>query len=168
MSPDDPDRPGRACPRPQRRRRRRRRDERASLGGAEMLGVLVAVGLGGMMLLIALWGAIDVRIAVHSAAREAARAAVEADDPAAARSAAAAAATATFAAHGTQATLTGIELTGALVRCGTVTVRIDARVSALRLPGGADLGSRTVWATHTEVVDPYRTSAMPEGDCDVP
>ena len=113
-------------------------------------------------------GLIILYIAVTAAAREGARAYVEAPDESSARSAATARAMEAMRAHGRadpSRTLVVIDAPDGFARCAPVIVTVAYRVPALTLPfiGGFG-GAMTSTATHVELVDPYR-DGLPERSC---
>jgi hypothetical protein len=150
-------------------RPRRARGDRGQIAGIEALpfGFLFFVA---MVLLVAnAWAVVDARMAVASAAREAARSLVEAA-PADGLVVAEARARTVLAAYG-RAEPDRVRLPppvvegGSLSRCARVTVTVEYRVPALVVPflGGFGEGI-TVSADHSELVDPYRDGDQ-EGSC---
>lgn len=138
------------------------------VAGAEALPLGVLLFVAGSLLVTNLWAVLDAKTHTTTAAREAARAWVEAPDPATA---------ATTAARAATDTLTGLgwgtpELlpppADAFTRCARITYEVRTRVPALRLPGlDGGLGSFTIVGRHTEIVDPWRSGTrLPAGDCD--
>jgi hypothetical protein len=120
-------------------------------------GVLVLV-LGTLGAATA-WGVVDTKVAAASAAREAARSFVESDGSASSWDAAADRGREAFAGHGRDPS--NLELprpAGGFERCGPITVTASTAVHLPRLPGIRAVSRRvTVRASHTEVVDPYRS-----------
>jgi hypothetical protein len=147
----------------------RRIDLRGDAGlaaGAEVLALGLLTFAVGALLIANAWGVVDAKVAVTAAAREAARAFVEADDGAAAEAAALAAARATLTGHGRDADrLAPFELRGRFARCARVTAVVGYAVPAVALPWIGGLGDTVVLGRHTEVVDPYR-SGLPADPAD--
>jgi hypothetical protein len=147
-----------------------RRDDGGQVGGVEILPFGVLIFVVGTLLVANIWGVVDSKLAVDSAAREAARAYVEAgvvqagDEPAAA-AAATEAGLAALAEHGrdpSRARVWRSDLTAptgeaGYVRCARVTFSASYDVPALTLPwiGGYGQGFEVV-SNHSELVDPYR------------
>ncbi len=141
--------------------RRRPGAEDGAVGGVEALPFGFLVFVIGMLVVANAWGVIDAKLAVTAAAREAARAYVEAPDAAAAGRAAEVAAHAALRGHGRDPErLVGLDVPGPdrFHRCARVVLEVRYRVPSLPLPwiGGFGPGGFTVRGTHSEVVDPYR------------
>ena len=103
---------------------------------------------------------IDAKLAVTSAAREAARAYSESDDEASARASAGARAEETLVAYGRggeRASIGPPVVSPLFERCARVTITVSYEVPAITIPflGGLG-GSQLVRSSFTEVVDPYR------------
>lgn len=155
--------------------RRRWVAEDGAAAGAEALVFGVLIFVMGTLIVVNAWGVVDAKLAVSSAAREAARIAVETtvggSDPSAA---ARIAAEATLAGHGRDpGRITRFELQqadpsdGVLTRCERVFVDISIDVETVRVPWvGAFGGTVEVNGSHTEVVDPYRSGVAGTVDCD--
>lgn len=150
------------------------RDQDGAAAGAEALVFGVLIFVVGTLIIVNAWGVVDAKLAVSSAAREAARVAVEttaggSDPTARARIAAEAA----LAGHGRDpGRITRFELRqadpsdGALTRCERVFVDIAIEVETVRVPWvGAFGGTVAVVGAHTEVVDPYRSGVAGAVDC---
>jgi len=146
---------------------RRLAAEDGVVGGLEMLafGFLTFVVVA--LLLANAWGVIDAKLAATAAAREAARAFVEAPDAATAHSRAVDAARAAISGHGRDPDRMGpTDIDGAFARCERITVTVTYPVPALSLPWIGGLGGGpTITATgvHSEIVDPFR-SGLPVDD----
>ncbi len=138
----------------------RLRGDAGQVGGIEVLpfGLLLFVSV--TLLFVNVWGVIDAKLAVTSAAREAARAYSESDDENRARLAATARATETLTAYGrggSRASINPPVLSSSFGRCARVTMTVSYQVPAIAIPFLGGLGrSRTVTSSFTEVVDPYR------------
>lgn len=109
------------------------------------------------------WAVVDTKLAVTAAAREAARAYVEAPDAATAGGAAERAAHAAMAGHRRDSSGLQVDLGGQpFERCARIVVTTSSDVPILALPSRA-AGSITVSATHSELVDAFR-SGVDSGD----
>jgi hypothetical protein len=149
--------------------RRRLRDERGQVAGIEVLPFGFLVLVAGTLLVVNAWAVVDAKFAVDAAAREAARAYVEAPDETTALAAARQRALEALAAHGrddidrVQVTVSAPRGHG---RCLTVIVTVSYRVPALTVPFVGGFGrALTAQSSHTELVDPYR-DGLPEGGCE--
>lgn len=130
-----------------------------------ILGVLVFVF--GTIMAMSAWTVIDVKFATASAAREAVRAAVEADVGADLLGAGRQAAVEALGAHGVSSgDATILQLAGSQRRCAPITFEVALEVPLLRVPAlGGRLARVTVSSTYTEVVDPYRSGLVAGVDC---
>ena len=137
---------------------------RAGLGADDGVAGWEALPLGFLVLLVGAlvaanaWAVVDAKMAVTAAAREGARAFVEAESPPVAAGAARSAADAALRAHGRSPDPAAPPMiTGELRRCERVAVRVRHTVPAVVLPwvGGFGAGI-TVGAVHEEIVDPLR------------
>lgn len=145
--------------------RLRPRDERGQIGGAEAVAFGVLVLVLGMLGAATAWAVVDTKVAAASAAREAARAYVESDgsdlgwDDAARRGRDA------FAGHGREPSALHLPRpAGDFERCGPVTVTASTAIDLPRLPGIRAVARQvTVRASHTEVVDPFRSGLSRSG-----
>lgn len=142
------------------------------MGGAEVLAFGFLTFVIGALLVANAWGILDAKIAVTAAAREAARAFVEAPSADTAAVLARQAALVTVAGHGHDAAaVAGPRIEGAFVRCARITATVDYTVPAIALPWVGGLADTTVTGTHTEIVDPHRSGLEPvdprggEADC---
>ncbi len=151
------------------------RDEEGFVAGGEALALGVVVFVVGALLVLNAWRLVDGKLAVETAAREAARGVVEAPvevllDPAAAHGVAEARARATMLSHrgsddDPDATWRFVTagLTGATARCAPVTASVTVQVDTVRVPlVPVGLGTVTLVGTHTERIEPYR-SGVPLG-----
>ena len=139
-------------------------DERG-LGGIEGLAFGALIFVFGTLIIATAWGAIDARLGVDAAAREAARAYVEAGSSAQATASAQTAATDVLRGHNRHVTRLDIDASG-FSRCAPVTVIVETNVPKVSLPLiGRRSGTYIVRATHTEVVDPYRSGLSGTANC---
>lgn len=137
-------------------------DESGFAGGAEALpfGVLVFV-IGGLLLANA-WGVMDAKLAAYSAAREATRSYVESPSSSAdyAIQNAQQAAGEAIAGHGRNPSKMRLVTVNdaSYTRCSPITFEVSYPVPTISLPWikGLGVGSITVRASHSELVDPYR------------
>lgn len=130
------------------------------VGGIEAIpfGLLVFV-VGGLLIANA-WAVVDAKLATDAAAREAARAFVEAPDEHGAALAAESAARAAITGHGRDGDRAEVRAVGPLhfARCERATFEVSYRIPALNLPfvGGLGPAPFTVRSQRSEVVDPFR------------
>lgn len=147
---------------------RRLRGEGGQVGGFEVLPFGFLLFVGATLLFVNVWGVIDTKLAVTSAAREAVRAYSESDDADGARAAAVSRATETLDAYGRsgdRATI-NVPAVSRLERCARVTVTVSYEVPGIVVPFLGGLGGpRTVASSFTEVVDPYRDRLAGEARC---
>lgn len=143
------------------------RGDAGQVGGIEALPFGVLIFVVGALLVTNVWGVIDAKLAATSAAREAARAFVEAPDERTAEDVAAHAAAEAIAAHGrTPERLTLERLHGTFARCQRVTFQASYPVPAIALPWIGGFGqSFTATARHSEVVDPFRSGLPGTAAC---
>lgn len=146
-----------------------RHEEDGFVAGGEALALGVVVFVLGTLLVLSAWRLVDGKLAVETAAREAARAVVEAPvdvlvDPVAGAALADAAARSTMVAHrgpddaaGATWRFVDTRVVGEAVRCAPIaaTVRIDVDTVRLPLLGGG-LGTVRLVGEHVERVEPYR------------
>ncbi|MFT7646504.1 MAG: hypothetical protein ACI8Y4_001239 [Candidatus Poriferisodalaceae bacterium] len=138
----------------------RDRDENG-IFGFEALPLFILVFVVGVLVFAESWAAIDAKIAATSGAREAGRTFVESPaglDTGTAFAIASDAAVSAVANHG-RTGATSVEPVGvlSLERCTRVTFLVTTETRFLALPFVRDSGfTRTVSASHTEIVDPFR------------
>ena len=146
-------------------RRHRCRGDDGFVGGAEGMLFGVVVFVFGLLLMFNAWAVVDAKMAVSSAARETIRVYVESDgsaDAAASSGRDAFAGASNFDSAG----LVGPTITGTFRRCGRVAATFEYTVPAISLPGGIGWGRGfRVSATHSEIVDPYRSGLEGEARC---
>lgn len=146
------------------------------VAGGEALALGLVVFVVGSLLVLSAWRLVDGKLAVETAAREAARAVVEAPvavltDPVGGPQAADVAARATMVAHrgpddvpGATWRFATTRVVGETVRCAPITATVEVQVDTVRLPLiGGGLGTVTLTGQHTERIEPYR-SGLPVGD----
>lgn len=151
------------------------RDEDGFVAGGEALALGVVVFVVGVLLVLNAWRLVDGKLAVETAAREAARGLVEAPvdvllDPVRGHEVADGRARATMVAHRgaddvPEATwrFVSTQLAGTAARCAPVTATVTVRVDTVRVPlVPVGFGTVTLVGTHTERIEPYR-SGLPVG-----
>ena len=145
------------------------RDDRGQVAGIEAVPFGILLFVVGALLIANAWAVIDVKMAVTSAAREAARTYVEAPDHAQGLQSADAAAREAIAAYGRNTNLVTVEGPSdpsAFTRCNRVSFTVSYPVPAITLPFIGGFGSGfTVKATHSEIVDPFRNDVPGEAVC---
>jgi hypothetical protein len=113
------------------------------------------------------WGVVDTKMAVTTAAEEAARTYVESSDPTSAASQAQEAAAQVLAGFGrapSRATMTVSG--GSFGRCQRVTIEVRYPSPVLDLPFVGPVGSGlAVTAEHSELIDPYRSGLSGSSLC---
>ncbi len=129
--------------------------ELGQAGGIEVLALGLLVFVVGSLIVANAWAVIDAKLAVTGAAREGARAYVEAA-PADADAAAVRAARESMAGHGRSADRLEVTRDGEPYgRCRRVVVTATYPVPLVSLPFVGGLGSVEVRSQHTEIVDPF-------------
>jgi hypothetical protein len=143
-----------------------RHRERGAIGGFEVLPFGLLLFVSAMLVVANAWAVIDAKMAASSAAREGARAYVEATSPADANAALQQRAHEALAAYGRDGDRVEIVVDAEpFGRCARVAIDVRYRVPALTVPFIGGFGSGVVArARHSEVVDPYR-SGLPDGSC---
>lgn len=142
-------------------------DERGQVGGIEALPLGFLVLVVGTLLVVNAWAVVDAKMTTASAAREAARAYVEAADGRAAPGAARQAAAETVEGLGRDpARLSLHQTSGTFSRCQRVRFEASYPVPAITLPWIGGRGETfEVRSRHTEIVDPYRSGVPGEASC---
>jgi len=144
-----------------------RRDEAGQVGGLEAVVFGVLVFVVGTLVVVNAWGVIDAKLAAGAAAREAARAYVEAADGSGAATAAQDAARESVRGHGRDPdAMTMKVVAGGFSRCDRVTIEVTYPVPLIVVPwiGHARTGF-TAAARYSEVVDPYRGGLAGSATC---
>ena len=150
-------------------------DEDGFVAGGEALALGVVVFVVGALLVLNAWRLVDGRLAVETAAREAARGVVEAPveallGPDGGHAVADARARATMVAHrgrddvpGATWRFVSTRLAGTTARCAPVTATVTVHVDTVRVPlVPVGFGTVALVGTHTERIEPYR-SGLPVG-----
>jgi hypothetical protein len=142
-------------------------DERGAVGGVEGLAFGVLIFVFGTLMVLNAWAVVDGKIAAGAAAREATRSFVEAtDERSALRAADEAARSVTSGRPNAATTVDLVTSADGFSRCGQVTAQVRIKIPRISLPfiGGTG-GTFPVNATHTEVIDPYRSGLPIAGSC---
>lgn len=140
------------------------------VGGVEVLPFAVLTFVVGSLLVANAWAVVDAKLAVTSASREAVRRYVEAPDQAHATANARRIAQETMDGHGRDpaSMQLRIEHEGGRpwARCTRVQVTVTYPIPALALPwlGGYGHGFDAT-ASHSEIIDPFRSGVPGEGTC---
>lgn len=150
--------------------------EEGFVAGGEALALGLVVFVLGSLIVLSAWRLVDGKLAVETAAREAARAVVEAPvdvlvDPTATPPLADARARETMVAHrgpddAPDATWTFLDttVTGETARCAPVTATVTIEVDTVRLPLiGGGFGAVRLTGEHSERIEPYRSGLPPGG-----
>jgi hypothetical protein len=142
-------------------------DERGQVGGIEALPLGFLVLIVGTLLVVNAWAVVDAKMTTASAAREAARAYVEAADAHEAAEAARTAASETVEGLGRDPSRLSLQQTaGSFSRCQRVRFETSYPVPAITLPWIGGRGEAfVVRSRHTEIVDPYRSGVPGEAIC---
>ena len=147
--------------------RQRASGDAGQVGGFEALPFGVLIFVLGVLLITNAWAVIDAKLAATAAAREGARAYVEAGEASDAESDAVDAARSELTARGRDVSRSSVHvIAGTFERCRLVTLEVTYDVPTLTLPfvGGWGEGMH-VSARHGEIVDPYRNGPEGEADC---
>jgi len=143
------------------------RDQHGQVAGLEAVVFGMLIFVFGTLLVANAWGVIDAKLAVTSAARQAARGYVESSTAVAADAAAAAAARDALEGYGREWARADVDVTGTpFGRCARVMATVRYRVPVVVVPFVARAGTGfTVRADHSEIVDPYRSGLGDEARC---
>ena len=139
--------------------RQARRGDDGFAGGLEGLVFGLLFFVAGTLLVVNIWGYVDTKMAVDTAARQAARSYVEAATVGDATIAAREAADEALSGYGRNPPLARIGLGGgAWGRCQRVTVSVAYTAPIFRIPFVGPVGAAdTIRADHSELIDPYRS-----------
>lgn len=137
-----------------------------AVAGWEVLPFGFLLFVVGALVLANAWGVVDTKMAVTAAAREGARAYVEAPEAGSAPQRASRAVRDVLAAHGRDAQPPAVSIRGQFARCAPVSVTVAVTVPSVVLPWvGGFGGDITARSTHGEVVDPLRSGVPGEAGC---
>lgn len=142
-------------------------DDQGQAAGIEVLPFGFLMFVVGALLLANAWAVVDAKLSASTAAREAARTAVEAPDGDTATIEAEAAAIHAVAGEGRESEVRVVLRTdGPWGRCNLVTAEVHITVPAISLPFIGGFGSDfEVGAEHSEIVDPYRSGLPGQATC---
>ena len=146
----------------------RSHDEAGFVGGFEGLLFGLLLFVVGTMLVANAWAVIDTKAAADDAARQAARTYVEAPSEVLAADDAQQAAGNALMGFGRDPSRAGVSVTagGGFGRCQRITVTVTYPSPLLELPWIGRVGSaERVRASHSELVDPYRTGLPGTATC---
>jgi hypothetical protein len=143
------------------------RGQGGQIAGLEALVFGLLIFVSATLVVASVWGAIDAKFAASEAAREATRTFVETGaDARTADLAAREAAMATLAGHHRSGAADVSGPDGAYRRCGAVEYRVTVRVPIVRVPFIArHISEFHVSATHSELIDPYRSGLSGDAGC---
>jgi hypothetical protein len=146
-------------------------DDAGFVGGTEALPFGILIFVIGALLIANAWAVVDAKFAVDAATREGVRAFVEAPDEHSADETARQHAVEVMRGYGRDPSLLEMDPPAypsgsGFARCAEVTVRATYPVPAVSLPwiGGFGQAFR-VSASHTEIIDPYRSGLSAGGGC---
>lgn len=145
----------------------RLRGEAGFVGGFEGLLFGMLLFVLGTLFVANIWGVVDTKAATVDAARQAARTYVESPNGSSGTLDATQAAAAALAGYGRDPARAHLALTsGTFQRCVRITITVSYPAPLLLLPilGRVGTGER-VRATHSELVDPYRTGLPGAASC---
>lgn len=148
----------------------RARGEAGQVGGIEVLPFGLLIFVIGALIATNAWGVVDAKVAAGAAARQAARAYVEAPDARSALDQALAAARQSIEGHGRNPDRVELDVAHEddqpWRRCVRVTITVRYPVATISLPlvGGYGDGFE-VRSSHSEIIDPYRSGLPAEGRC---
>lgn len=138
------------------RRSRWRCDERGQAAGVEAVPFGVLVFVTGTLLAVNVWSAVDARVAVDGAARDYLRAYTAAPDPGVARASGRSAAASSMAARRSGAANARVtDPPEPFGPCRPATVVVELATPTIRAPFVGSLGTTTVRAVRTELVQPH-------------
>ena len=142
------------------------RSEDGQVGGIEAVAFGLLIFVVGLLIVANAWGVIDAKMTARSAAREAARTYVKAPAGRDALVLAQQAGHEALASLGRRGDGDEIELVnGSFARCSAVTFRVVVHVPLISLPWiGSHGNGFTTTASHTEIVDPYRSGLPGTGE----
>ncbi len=145
----------------------RRPDEAGFVGGFEGLLFGLLLFVVGTLLVANAWAVIDTKAAAEDAARQAARTYVEGPSEVLATTGAQQAAGEALAGFGRDPARAGVSVTaGRFGRCQRITITVTYPSPLLELPWIGQVGSAEhVRASHSELIDPYRTGLTGAASC---
>lgn len=141
-----------------RRAHRARGTESGQAAGIETIPFGILVFVGGLLLVVNVWAVVDTRAALDTAARDYLRAYTSASTSALGRAAGRDAAVASMGARERGDQIEIVDPDEAFGPCRPATVELRLDVPAIRAPFIGSIGTTTVTATETELVQPYGTA----------
>ena len=134
--------------------------------GLEALAFGLLVFVAGTLVFVNGWAIVDAKLAAASAVREAGRAYVEGADATSALAAARVAADDTLVGYGRSPTASTVTIVqGGFARCERVVLEVRTQAPLARIPWLGQVGTLTVAARHSELVDPYRAGLAGSSSC---
>jgi hypothetical protein len=143
-------------------------DDAGQMAGIEALPFGFLVFVAGALLMANAWAVVDAKLAATAAAREATRVYVEAGTGDDALQRAVAAARSSIAGHGRDPVDLGMTVDegAGFGRCSRVTVEVHLAVPSVTLPFIGGFGRLfDVRASHSEIVDPFRSGLVGSANC---
>ena len=134
---------------------RRRGAESGQAAGVETIPFGILVFVGGLLLVVNAWAVVDTRAALDTAARDYLRVYGAASTSADGRTAGRAAARDSLAARSVGEHVVIVDPAEPFGPCRPATVELRLTVPAIRAPFIGSIGTTTVTATETELVQPY-------------
>lgn len=146
---------------------RQRPDEAGFAGGLDGLVFGLLIFVVGTLIVASAWGVVDTKMATGTAATDAARTYVEADNATDAAAGARVAADDVLAGLGRDPARGSVVLAGGLFgRCQRVTIRVSYPSPLVVLPFVGRVGrGLEVASSHSELVDPYRAGLPGTATC---
>jgi hypothetical protein len=144
-------------------------DDSGQVAGVEALAFGFLILVAGSLLLANAWAVVDAKFAATAAAREATRIYVESSSESEAERASLDAARTSIASHGRDPDDMSLSLAsdGGFGRCHSVVAEVVLEVPSVSLPFIGGFGRLfDVRATHSEIVDPYRSGLVGPAMCD--
>jgi hypothetical protein len=142
------------------------RDQQGQVGGLEAIAFGLLIFVIGTLMVANAWAVVDAKFAVTTAARQAARTYVETGRSEQEAAAAANAAGLASLASSGRTDEPAVAIRGTYERCARIAVTASTKVPYVHVPLVGRTGSGFhVSATHTEVLDPYRTGITGEARC---
>lgn len=147
------------------RRMTRLHCDRGAVAGWEAIPFGLLVFVVGALVVANAWGVVDAKMAASAAAREGARAMVEAQDLSAGLVRMNEVVRAAIDGHGHDGRQASITWQGEFERCAVVAVTVAVPVDAIAVPWIGGLDSLVARSTHAEIVDPLRSGVPGEATC---
>lgn len=144
----------------------KRFNEHGAIGGVEGFAFGILLFVFGTLMIINAWAVVNGKMTASAAAREAARTYVEARNQRDAEQQARLAALVAVSEPRRSSTTVEFATNNTYIRCGEITATVHIAIPRISLPliGGTG-GSFPVTATHTEIIDPYRSGLASTAQC---